>query len=482
MRGPPISAKEACVSTLKGELLGNEAEDVANAASGGAPDAGAAAVRADQGARALRLAVASSMVSKACSMAFQVVSIPLFAKVLDVEDFSALMVYYGISAWLSLVAIGVWPTITSIAADDRKKSLLSGVLAVSLVALSAVFLALIVLVLLSRPVLEGSGINLFSAKYFNLFTTALACYAMLTVLSVGEAVNQGQHRQHVNNLITAGGSVLNVVFIVLASSYAPADAQGHVNVTMLFLASQLGFIIVRLINIVFVVLRVGRPQELPGKAFARDLARNTKSLVLAQLALAFIQQGTVLLCYEMGQSRDAALLALLFRANMLLHSLVFMINQPLWPIIHRHMLAGDWAWVTRTYRKLAAAYVTYGLLAIAGASVFGAAAVSLWTASEYPISNGMAMLGAAYFAVLVTSASSMPVLMGAQAFSSLGNIGLLEFLAAAVVCAGLYLANAVSFAHIVAALIVANAATALWMMPARAIGLLRRGGMLPHTA
>ncbi len=461
---------EFCVTTLKGELLGSETDAAMASAR-----QDATTERASQATRALRLAVASSMVSKVCSTALQVVSIPLFAKVLTTDDFSAMMVYFGISAWLSLVAIGVWPTITSIAADDRKEGLLPGVLAVSLGGLSAIFLSLIVLVLVFRPVLEHSGVNLFSASHYSLFTAALVCYALLTVLSVGEAVNQGQHRQHVNNLITAGGSVLNVVFIVAVAFFFRAPGQQHVDVTLLFVASQLGFILLRVFNMAGVVARVGRPRAFPGKAFALELVRNTRALVQAQLAVAFLQQGTVLLCYEMGMPRDAALLALLFRANMLLHSFVFMINQPLWPIIHRNMLAGDWPWVSRTYRRLATCYVSYGLLAIAGAALFGGAAVSLWTAGEYPISNQLATLCAVYFAVMVTSAASAPVLMGGQAFASLGNIGALEFVAAAVLCAVLYAAGAVSFPNIVIALIAANAITALWMMPARAIGLVRKG-------
>ena len=169
------------------------------------------------------------------------------------------------------------------------------------------------------------------------------------------------------------------------------------------------------------------------------------------------------------------LLALLFRAIMLLHSFVFMINQPLWPIIHRNMLAGDWRWVSRTYRRLATCYISYGLLAIAVAAVAGGAAVSLWTAHEYVISNGLAALCAVYFAVLVTSAASTPVLMGGQAFASLGNIGTMEFVAASVGCILLYVCHAVNFPNIVAILIAANAVTALWMTPTRAVGLIRRG-------
>ncbi|CAG2146562.1 lipopolysaccharide biosynthesis protein [Cupriavidus plantarum] len=462
--------KGACVKIVNAEMPSGATE----AMSGPSAPAGthAAEQRASEGARALRLAVASSMVSKVASVTLQLVSIPLFAKVLDVADFSALMVYNGISAWLALVAIGIWPTITAIAADDRKKNMLAGVVTASTVALSSLFVAMIVAALLLRPWLENSGINLFSAGHFDLFIAALACFATLTVLSIGEAVNQGQHRQHVNNLITAGGSLLNVICIVLIAFVAPSHAS---DVTLLFVASQLGFVLVRVINMVAVLMRVGRPCEWPGKAFAIDLARNTRSLVQAQLALAFIQQGTVLLCYEMDRPRDAALLALLYRANMLLHSLVYMINQPLWPIIHRHMLGGDWAWVSRTYRKLGAFYVGYGLLAVAGAPLFGSAAVSLWTSGEFVIPASQATLCAAYFAVLVASAASTPVLMGAQAFSSLGNIGTMELIAASVLCAALYLADAVTFPNMVIALLVANVATALWMMPARALGLLRRG-------
>ena len=457
----------------KGELLDSDATMAVSPPGSETRDHGAME-RARQGSRALRLAVASSMVSKACSIGLQVVSVPLFAKVLDPEDFSAMMVYFGISAWLALVAVGVWPTMTSIAADDKKNGVLPGVLAASVGGLSAIFVSMVLLVLVLRPTLESSGINLFSANHFGLFIAAVICYAMLTVLSVGEAVNQGQHRQHVNNLITAGGSVLNVVFILLLV-FARKPGQEHVDVTLLFVATQLGFIMLRLFNLVTVFRRVGRPRSYPGKSFARELVVNTQALVKAQLAFAFLQQGTVLLCYEMCMTRDAALLALLFRAIMLLHSFVFMINQPLWPIIHRNMLAGDWRWVSRTYRRLATCYITYGLAAIAVAAIAGGAAVSLWTAHEFAISNSLAALCAVYFAVLVTSAASAPVLMGGQAFASLGNIGMMELIAASVGCTILYACQAVSFPNIVAALIAAHIATAFWMMPARAIGLIRHG-------
>ncbi|HBO80601.1 MAG TPA: hypothetical protein DD502_20930, partial [Cupriavidus sp.] len=117
------------------------------------------------------------------------------------------------------------------------------------------------------------------------------------------------------------------------------------------------------------------------------------------------------------------------------------------------------------------------LLAIIGAAFVGGAAVSLWTAGEYPISNKLATLCAVYFALLVTSAASTPVLMGAKAFVSLGNIGMAEFLAAGVLCTILYFADAVSFPHVVEALIAANAMTALWMMPTQAIVRLSRGSL-----
>ncbi|MGT2494611.1 hypothetical protein ACU4GD_39680 [Cupriavidus basilensis] len=66
-----------------------------------------------QDMRSIRLAVMSSFVSKGSSVAYQVISIPLFASVLNPEDFSAIMVYYGITTWLTLVAIGVWPTVSA---------------------------------------------------------------------------------------------------------------------------------------------------------------------------------------------------------------------------------------------------------------------------------------------------------------------------------------------------------------------------------
>ena len=422
-----------------------------------------------QDMRSIRLAVMSSFVSKGSSVAYQVISIPLFARVLNPEDFSAIMVYYGITTWLTLVAIGVWPTVSAHAADKRKQGTLPAVVLESALWLSALLGAVIVLALAFRPVLEGSGAKLFSAEYFNLLVAALCCNALIFVFSLGESVNQGQSRQHVNNLIGAASNILNVLFIYVASqSDATAD------VVSLFVASQLGFILAKFGCFASVLKRVGLPHGVRAPGLARELIVNSRAFLLAQLSGACLQQGAVLLCYESGRAQDAALLALMFRANMLLSSAVWMINQPLWPIAHRHLLDGNTQWLLALYKKLSLLYTAYGVLVIAGAAVLGGYVITFWTSSEFVISNATASLCALYFAIIVSTQAGIPVLMGAKAFASLSRVGMSELMVAGVLGALLLLTGNINFQYVVIALIVANSVTTLWMLPRGALRILRQ--------
>jgi O-antigen/teichoic acid export membrane protein len=75
--------------------------------------------------RVMGLAIISSLISKISGFGYQVLSIPLIAKMLGTNDFSLFLVYSGFSAWLSLLALGVAPTLTSLAADKSKTEELS---------------------------------------------------------------------------------------------------------------------------------------------------------------------------------------------------------------------------------------------------------------------------------------------------------------------------------------------------------------------
>ena len=90
------------------------------------------------------LAILTSLASKASGFIYQVLSIPLIAKALGPEDFGLFLVYSGFSTWLSLLALGIAPTVTSLAADKSRENELPTGLLLCVFAFMAMILLIII--------------------------------------------------------------------------------------------------------------------------------------------------------------------------------------------------------------------------------------------------------------------------------------------------------------------------------------------------
>jgi len=417
--------------------------------------------------RVMGLAIISSLISKISGFGYQVLSIPLIAKMLGTNDFSLFLVYSGFSAWLSLLALGVAPTLTSLAADKSKTEELSSAFFTSMMILTLLF-GFFALVLSFFAYLLSSDTIIFSANNISIMWCAYALFSINIIFSVGDAINQGQQKQHINNIFFSVANGINMIMI-----YSFFLFFGKQSLVIVFILSQIGFILTRVINSLMVLRRIGVTGKIFTLIFFKEFLKNSSSFLFVQLAVLISQQAIVMLCLEKINAQVSGQISLVFRTYAILGSIIAMINQPLWPLLRSAIINGELAWVKRIFFKIYKIYALYGFVIILMLAFFGHVIFGYWVSKVYNFDVKASILVGIQFSLICLSQGNVVVLMGLGAFSQLAKILMLEATLAYIsTYAAILIGYNLDLSNILWILIFSNILTSLWILPKNTLRLL----------
>lgn len=418
--------------------------------------------------KVMGLSILTSIASKSSGIIYQTLSVPLLAKVLGAEDFGLLLVYSGLMSWLSLFALGMAPSITNLASNKNRECELPAAFISSMCLMLTVFVIMAVILYILIPHVSGYSI-LFSLHNKPLFWCAYTIFSLNIILSISDAVNQGQQRQHINNISFSVGNFLNIAFIYLAITYSP-----YRSLVFLFVISQLGFLITKITNSIFVSFRMKVVSIAFSFTFLKELIKNSGAFIFVQIAVLISQQGIVILCLEKVSGALSGELGLVFRAYVLLGSVIAMINQPLWPLINSAISEGNINWVKRLYKKLLLSYLCYGLFIVILISILGKNIFDIWTSNVYLLTQMDMILIGIHFFLICLNQGSVVILMGMASFHTLSKILMLE---AALSYVSIYLVIAcgvnIKLATVLSFLIASTCLTSVWLLPRRVLVSMR---------
>ncbi len=416
------------------------------------------------------LAIISSIGSKLSGFAYQIVSVPLIANVLNTSNFSLFLIYSGFTTWLSLLALGIAPTVTKIASDKNKENILPAVYYVSCLIVFFIFSIIGTVLLFVFPLLNNVSV-LFSSENKIIFWVAYITFSLSIVLSISDAVNQGKKKQHVNNLNFLIGNLINIAAIYIVSRYFKIGEQG---LALIFIASQIGFIFTRIINTLYVSTQLGFVTLKIPKGFVHEFLKNSGSFLFVQLSVLLSQQALVILVLEHSGDKLSGKLSLVFRTYAILGSLIAMINQPLWPLLNTALSEKNHKWVLQIYRKITLLYFSYGTFIVFLLFSFGTYVYTKWTNGAYLFSKTELMLIGIHFLLVCFAQASVAILMGKGLFSQMAIILIIEAISSYILIfiMNIYVPN-LSLVIIMSALIIANLSTSCWMLPRKAYSNLR---------
>jgi O-antigen/teichoic acid export membrane protein len=349
--------------------------------------------------RALTLSYATAGLSKAVAAAVQLVALPIVAGSLGANGFGALMAMGALAAIFCIPARGI-PASLSLrvgqarGAGDIDKipvEVRAAVIAALIFGAAVVLLTIGLFSYVDTWRLVGADdenqLKLQGAG------TALVVFLIATYgFSWVEGLRTGHEQHHLNNLFSLAGSLLALVSIGLAWSFAPT-------VVGYFYAIYVTYPAVHLINAL-----LARRQLSGGHALnlrmIREISAQALEWSVAQAGVVFSLQGTVWIASHTAGLAIGGLVGGVVRLFQILHNLFLAILTPILPTLSHSVAARDTDWSIGTLRRTSVLIV--GVLGVIGLGIvlFGEQLTGSWLglniASQPGLFGGFGLLVIAY--------------------------------------------------------------------------------------
>ncbi|WP_367871992.1 lipopolysaccharide biosynthesis protein [Luteolibacter sp. Populi] len=382
--------------------------------------------------RSIRLAIATSFLSKAGTALFQLLSIPLAIRVLGRAEFGLYTTVNFTLATVALLQIGVGPALAhglsrAKAQDDergsRELSSTAFFMMAGMAALAGLLLAA-VLLWVPLPLIFGDDFAGSESSLRPALWTGLALFLLLFVLNLTDRVREGMLESATNNVWGAAGNVLAAIAVGVGVFFIP-------QVWFLVLAVHGSMVIAKLCN-TFALWRA-HPEVRPSFAkFRLPVARNMFSDGLAFSACTLI---AVIVEYNfcgwlIGRTEGRAATALygIFVSMTIMQlGFVMMLSTPTWPAVAEALARGDNHWAKRAARRLYLYGSGFGICSFGGLVLFGPLLLPLWLGKDFADTpRSLIACYATYFVAHVWRHLNHAMMIGSGQVSRLARIQFAE--------------------------------------------------------
>ncbi len=382
--------------------------------------------------RSIGLAVVTSFLSKAGTVLFQLLSIPIAVRVLGREEFG---LYTTVNLTLSLVSllqVGVGPALThglaKARADDDPAArrelgstaffLMAGIATLAGLALAAVLL------LVPVSTLYGEGFAARESVLRPALWTGLFLFLLLFILNLTERVREGYLEVASNNLWGAAGNVMAALFVGIGVWFVP-------QVWFLVLAVHGAMVLAKLGNTVSLwrkhPLMIPRPAAFR-KSRARHLFGDGIAFSTCCLVTGIIEYNFCgWLVGRSGGPSDLALYGVFISLTVMQLGFVVMLSAPTWPAVAEALARGDVAWARRAAIRLHRFGAGFALCSAMGLTLLGPWLLPVWLGNEFSqIGRPLLACYGLYFVAHVWRHLNHTLMIGTGQVSKLVGIQLLE--------------------------------------------------------
>ena len=429
--------------------------------------------------RRLRLAAATSLLSKGIGLVLQLVAVPLAIGALGAERFGVYTMLVSVLVWIDLGAFGMGPGLTrkiavawnsgDIAAEGRYFSSAIAILLLICLVLSAVFATGMLVVfrggLSLAPLFGPAGDALRGEIHGALLVIATFFLAQL-LFSCGERARSAYQEDYLNNAMYVVANCISLVLMFMIARHWPT-------IPGFALAVFGALTLVKGLNMVLLVA-ASRPYLFPrfsnvDRATARELVGNGAPFWLIQAASLSMHNFSLVLLGVIAGPDVLAPFAAVFRLFQLLATGVTMLTQPLWPSVTDACVRGDFAWIRRVYVRA----IAYVMLYCSGVFLVFALAgdwlIRSWLKGHIAVDHTLVVGMAAYFAVWMWNNLHTSLFFGLGWLWQAAFCLLLE--GACVLLVGGFLARSYGALGTLDGLLAGGALVSAWVLPL----LLRTG-------
>lgn len=386
--------------------------------------------------RSIRLAVATSFLSKAGTALFQLLSIPIAIHVLGREEFG---IYSAVNVTLgtvSLLQVGIGPALAhglskakAHGGDDEARQLSSSAFFLSsgLALFAGLFLASF-LAAVPLPALFGEGFAGTESALRPALWTGLGLFLLLFVLNLTDRTREGLLEASANNLWGAAGNVFAAAAVGIGVWFVP-------QVWFLVLAVHGSLVVAKLCNTI--ALWRAHPEVRPAWTrfrlpVARHLFTDGLTFSAATLVTGVVEYNFCgWLAGRHGGPAESALYGVFIQITVMQLGFVMMLSTPTWPAVAEALARHDVPWARKAARKLYAFGGGFALCAFAGLVLLGPWVFSLWLGKDFAnLPRSMFACYGFYFVAHVWRHLNHAMMIGT---SQVGKLARLQFIESAVV-------------------------------------------------
>lgn len=382
--------------------------------------------------RSIRLAVATSFVSKFGTILLQLLSIPIAVKVLGRAEFGLYTTVNLTLATISLLQVGVGPALTHgltkarAAGDEKRLRELGSSAFFLMMGIAMLAGAALAAVLLTVPLssLFGDGYAGKESALRPALWTGLGLFLMLFVLNLTERVREGHLEIASNNLWGAAGNVMAATFVAVGVWFIP-------QVWFLVIAVHGAMVLSKLCNTV--TLWKKHPLMRPAlKSFRWETARHLFSDGIAFSTCCLV---TGIIEYNFcgwlvgrsGGPSAVALYGVFITLTIMQLGFVVMLSTPTWPAVAEALARNDKSWARKAAKRLYLYGSGFALCSATGLVLLGPWVLPLWLGHEFSnIGRGLLACYGLYFIAHVWRHLNHALMIGTGQVGKLVRIQLIE--------------------------------------------------------
>lgn len=337
--------------------------------------------------RSLRLAVATSLVSKVGTIVLRLVSIPVAVHLLGMEMFGVYTAITMAVGMIDMLHIGIGPALTKALAKavargekETEKTIFATSILMS-VGLTLLAAAVAITLLFSVPIpqLFGKEFASVQTETFRAALLGLLIIQMEMVCIPFEMARDGYQETRFTNIWGAAGNLLGALMLLSGIWFFPTIEFLLIAVNGSIALSKLGNAIHLLSTRRYLFPRFSLFRKKLVSPLAKDGIRFSVTYIMA----AAVEYN--LMAFLIGHKvnpESVGVWNVMVTIHFSLTGLVGMITKPYWPALMDAFERNDKRWITRSSNRLKLGGLGFSLLAALGLIIAGPWVIQLWAGKE----------------------------------------------------------------------------------------------------
>lgn len=399
--------------------------------------------------RSIRLAVITSLMSKLGTIVLRLVSIPIAIRLLGIDQFGVYAAITMAVGLIDMLHVGIGPALTrelskALAAGDRDRErtiFATSVLLSTGLTLLAAFAAATLLFQVPIPALFGEKFEPLSEVMYRAAWLGLVIIMVEMICVTFEMGRDGYLETRFTNAWGAAGNVLGAVTLLAGIWFFPT-------IEFLLLAVNGSITLAKLGNTIH--LLVQRPYLLPRPSLFRrklvpSLVKDSARFSVTYIFAAAIEYNLLAFLIGRAAGPDAvAVYNVMITVHFSMAGVIGMFTKPYWPALMDAFERRDRAWIARTSNLLRFGGLGFAICAGIGLVALGPIVLPMWAGEEFAeVGEAFRMDRVALLAFSLYFAAH--VWRHIHQTLSLG-VGMINPVVCVVLCEGLFLAGASSWA------------------------------------